>query len=93
MIKSISALVEAIPPLIIFGTVMHQAAWYESALIPAGWFIAVSENGWTMIPSALNGSCLFSIHTYYIGHEAVIAFLFLMAMAATSPLSSNIKPR
>src|SRR5438876_7493949 len=45
VIESISARGEAIPPLIIFEAVMHQAAWYNN--LPCNWSIAVSENGWT----------------------------------------------
>ena len=37
----------AIPPLIIFEAVMHQAAWYKNGNLPYDWSIGVSENGWT----------------------------------------------
>jgi hypothetical protein len=34
IIKCINALGGAIPPLVIFEAVMHQAAWYEDNIIP-----------------------------------------------------------
>jgi hypothetical protein len=44
-IEAINARGFAIPPLIIFKAVMHQASWYQH--IPHDWAIGVSENGWT----------------------------------------------
>ena len=47
VIEAICARGFAIPPLIIFEAVMHQAAWYaDGLLLPTG-AIGVSENGWT----------------------------------------------
>jgi hypothetical protein len=45
IIKAINALGVAIPPLIIFKAVIHQAAWYEDNIIPHDWLIGVSDNG------------------------------------------------
>jgi hypothetical protein len=45
VIETINANGFAIPPLIILGAVMHQAAWYDN--LPYDWSIGVSENGWT----------------------------------------------
>jgi hypothetical protein len=47
VIEAICARGIAIPPLVIFEAVMHQAAWYADGLIPPDWAIGVSENGWT----------------------------------------------
>jgi len=48
IIEAISAQGIAIPPLVIFEAVMHQAAWYKDNIIPHDWLIDVSENGWTI---------------------------------------------
>ena len=45
IIEAINALGVAIPPLVIFEAVMHQAAWYEDNIIPHDWSIGVSDNG------------------------------------------------
>ena len=47
VIETICAAGFAIPPLIIFEGVMHQASWYEDGSLPQGWSIGVSPNGWT----------------------------------------------
>jgi hypothetical protein len=47
VIKAICTRGFAIPALVIFEAVMHQAAWYEDGIIPPDWAIGVSENGWT----------------------------------------------
>jgi len=47
VIETVCARGLAIPPLIIFEAVMHQAVWYENGLLPYDWSIGVSENGWT----------------------------------------------
>ena len=47
IIEAINALGVAIPPLIIFKAVMHQAAWYKNDIIPHDWSIGVSDNSWT----------------------------------------------
>ena len=47
IIEAISAQGIAIPPLIIFEAVMHQAAWYKDNIIPHNWSIGVSDNSWT----------------------------------------------
>jgi hypothetical protein len=47
VIETICARGLAIPPLIIFEAVMHQAAWYEKDVLPHHWSIGVSPNGWT----------------------------------------------
>ena len=47
IIECINALGVAIPPLIIFEAVMHQAAWYKNDIIPHDWSIGVSDNSWT----------------------------------------------
>jgi hypothetical protein len=45
LIEAINARGFAIPPLVIFEAVMHQASWYNN--LPPEWVIGVSENGWT----------------------------------------------
>jgi hypothetical protein len=45
VIETINASGFAIPPLVIFEAVMHQAGWYNT--LPSDWSITVSENGWT----------------------------------------------
>ncbi len=47
VIETIIAARLAIPRLIIFEGVMHQAAWYEGRLLSQDWKIGVSDNGWT----------------------------------------------
>jgi hypothetical protein len=47
LIEAIGAQRYAIPPLVIFEAVMHQASWYKDGLIPPNWSNGVSENGWT----------------------------------------------
>ena len=47
VIEAICARGFAIPALVIFEAVMHQASWYEDGLLPPNWAIGVSENGWT----------------------------------------------
>jgi len=47
VIETICARGIAIPPLVIFEAVMHQAVWYADGLIPPDWAIGVSANGWT----------------------------------------------
>ncbi len=47
LIEAINARGIAIPPLVIFEAVMHQASWYTEGIIPLNWSIGVSENGWT----------------------------------------------
>jgi len=45
VIETICARGIAIPPLVIFEAVMHQAVWYADGLIPPDWAISVSANG------------------------------------------------
>ena len=45
IIKCINVMGGAIPLLVIFKVVMHQATWYEDDIIPHDWLISVSENG------------------------------------------------
>jgi hypothetical protein len=47
VIETVCASGIAIPPLVIFEAVMHQAAWYKNGILPHDWAIGVSENGWT----------------------------------------------
>ena len=47
VIKAINALGFAIPPLVIFKVVMHQAAWYANSILLPDWAIGVSKNGQT----------------------------------------------
>jgi hypothetical protein len=61
IIECINAMGWAIPPLVIFEAVMHQAAWYEA--IPPDWSIGVSENGWTTNEIGLTWLKLFHEHT------------------------------
>ena len=44
-IEAINASGWSLPPLIILSGKLHQASWYEG--LPAGWVLAVSDNGWT----------------------------------------------
>jgi len=45
IIKTINSQGDALPPLVIFEAIMHQAAWYEDNIIPHDWLIGVSDNG------------------------------------------------
>ena len=63
IIEAINALGVAIPPLVIFEAVMHQAAWYEDDIIPHDWSIGVSDNGWTTNEIGLTWLNLFHKHT------------------------------
>ena len=44
-IECICAAGWSLPPLIILSGKLHQAGWYTD--LPAGWVLAVSDNGWT----------------------------------------------
>ena len=44
IIKCINTQGIAIPPLIIFKVVIHQAAWYKNDIIPYDWLISISDN-------------------------------------------------
>jgi hypothetical protein len=44
-IEGICAAGWSIPPFIILAGKLHQAGWYTG--LPAGWVLAVSDNGWT----------------------------------------------
>jgi hypothetical protein len=61
IIECINAMGAAIPPLVIFEAVLHQAAWYN--IIPEDWSIGVSENGWTNNEIGLIWLHLFDKHT------------------------------
>ena len=63
IIECINALGGAIPPLVIFEAVMHQAAWYKDDIIPYDWSIGVSENGWTTNEIGLTWLHLFHKYT------------------------------
>lgn len=45
IIETINTRGFAIPPLVIFEAVWHQASWYS--MLPLDWTIGVSDNGWT----------------------------------------------
>jgi hypothetical protein len=47
LIAGINAAGWSIPPFIILTGQYHLSAWYEDAIIPRDWAIAVSDNGWT----------------------------------------------
>ena len=47
VIQGINSQGWAVPPFIIFKGKWHLGSWYEEQHLPAGWRIAVSENGWT----------------------------------------------
>jgi len=44
IIKAINALRVAIPLLVIFKVVMHQATWYKNDIILYNWLIGISNN-------------------------------------------------
>lgn len=50
-IEGVNATGWSIPPFIILSGKLHQAAWYR--VIPTGWILAVSDNGWTTNPLGL----------------------------------------
>jgi len=47
VIQGINSQGWAVPPFIVFKGKWHLASWYEKQNFPAGWRIAISENGWT----------------------------------------------
>src|SRR5205814_1182546 len=47
IIETINSQGDALPPLVIFEAVMHQASWYKDDIILHDWSIGVSDNGWT----------------------------------------------
>ena len=63
IIEAINALGVAIPPLIIFKAVMHQATWYKDDIIPYDWLIGVSNNGWTTNEISLTWLAIFEKYT------------------------------
>lgn len=44
-IECICAAGWSLPPFIILSSKLHQTSWYTD--LPAGWVLAVSDNGWT----------------------------------------------
>jgi hypothetical protein len=63
VIEAICARGFAIPPLVIFEAVMHQAAWYADGLLPPNWVIGVSKSGWTTNEIGLYWLKHFDTHT------------------------------
>ena len=62
IIKCINAMGGAIPPLVIFKAVIHQATWYKDNIIPHNQLIGVSKNGWIINKISLTQLNLFYKH-------------------------------
>jgi hypothetical protein len=60
-IECINASGWSIPPFAILSGKLHQASWYRD--LPAGWVIAVSDNGWTTDELGLEWVKHFNRHT------------------------------
>jgi hypothetical protein len=63
LIAGINAAGWSIPPFIILTGQYHLSAWYEDAVIPRNWVIAVSDNGWITNKLGVEWLKHFNAHT------------------------------